>query len=113
MAVSTKHGLFYIRIACKLRCDKSFGIFLNFVEVSFPVHIGYGIDCILVCFCIDLENHVVQTCIVTGKAQENEKRAEGFTDASVLMTPDEPKFEPIAKRRGMPKGGWPKKEISV
>lgn len=60
-------------------------------------------------FCMDLENKLIQSCIVTSKAQEHERRAEGFTDASVLMEPM--KIEgtlTLPKKRGMPKGGWPK-----
>jgi len=60
-------------------------------------------------FCRDLENKVVESCIVTSRSQENERRAEGYTDAAILMTPDTP-VQP--KKRGMPKGGWPKKEVS-
>ena len=61
-------------------------------------------------FCRDLENRIVQSKIVTNAEDESDARAEGYTDASVLMTPEmTAALEPIIKRRGMPKGGWPKK----
>ena len=62
-------------------------------------------------FCIDLENKVILTCIVTGPAQEKEQRADGFRDAGELMQTDDVALtvEPSVKKRGMPKGGWPKK----
>lgn len=65
-------------------------------------------------FCIDLENKVIDTCIVTGHAQEKEKRADGFCDAGELMaqTNDAALVIPeTPKKRGMPKGGWPKKDV--
>lgn len=64
-------------------------------------------------FCIDLENKIIDTCIVTGYAQEKEKRAEGFADAGELMAPLDDANLTVAptKKRGMPKGGWPKKDV--
>ena len=62
-------------------------------------------------FCDDLAKREIQSFIVTSESQEKAKRAEGFTDAATLMEPEESvevQAESV-KRRGMPKGGWPKK----
>lgn len=61
-------------------------------------------------FCRDLELHKIQQIIVQDTEQETQWRMSGFTDAADLMQP--PKLEgtiTLPKKRGMPKGGWPKK----
>ena len=38
-------------------------------------------------FCLDLQNKVIDVVNVRSQAQENEARAQGFTDAAELMQP--------------------------
>lgn len=73
-------------------------------------------------FTYDLGKHIVQSRTVKTQAEEDAARAEGFTDAAALMgapacarVSETPVHEiqqttlTIPKKRGMPKGGWPKK----
>lgn len=66
-------------------------------------------------FCRDLELKKIAMVIVGDAETESHMRAEGFTDAKDLMEPakeEAPVFEEPQKRRGMPKGGWPKKDVN-
>ncbi len=69
-------------------------------------------------FCRDREMRKVEQIIVADADMEKAWRKQGFVDAATLM---EPEIEEVVieateaapqKRRGMPKGGWPKKDVN-
>ena len=70
-------------------------------------------------FCRDLETKIIETVIVGDSEMEAQWRCAGYTDAKDLMAA--PKIEEakpkeiltLPKKRGMPKGGWPKKVTNV
>ena len=69
-------------------------------------------------FCSDLSLRTVKDRIVKNEKEEAQAFAEGFKEAGFWMEPED--SLPIAsspviekKKRGMPKGGWPKKDLSV
>ncbi len=65
-------------------------------------------------FCRDLEMRKVEQIIVADADMEKAWREQGFVDAATLMEPVEEVAEPAPeKRRGMPKGGWPKKDVNT
>lgn len=66
-------------------------------------------------FCDDVAKGKVQSVTVPNAAQEKNMRAEGFTDAAELMQPLNDVALTVSaapKKRGMPKGGWPKKNVN-
>lgn len=63
----------------------------------------------------DIHAHKVAQVIIASEEEEADVRADGFGELGDLMgvkavqEESAPEFGETPKRRGMPKGGWPKK----